>query len=297
MKNENILTLTCKNTSASVNIANGMTVERIIYNGLDLIDCDEKRLQSGATYAVPILFPTPNRVKGGQFMFEGKTTNAIMHGNVRNAAFKLEHFAQTQEQCVAIAGVEITKESQLYSTFNYECKLTVKITVKENEITWDYTVLNGACTNLPFSFALHPFWKKYKGTKYRVNAKSVMEMDGEKIPSGNCDLIAGTDFDVSNWRTPEEKEFDDVFCTNDNLMAQIQHENDDLAINICTSDEFKKCVVYTPSGRDWFCIEPQTSSTDCHNLHANGFKDEANLQIVPPLSAATGKVSFKFAQV
>lgn len=50
----------------------GFNVERIVYQNTDLIECDAERAQKGCTYAIPILYPTPNRVRNNQFCFEGR---------------------------------------------------------------------------------------------------------------------------------------------------------------------------------------------------------------------------------
>jgi len=40
----------------------GMTIHSLAYRGKELIHLDLDRRATGATYGIPILFPTPNRV-------------------------------------------------------------------------------------------------------------------------------------------------------------------------------------------------------------------------------------------
>ena len=66
-------------------------------------------------------------------------------------------------------------------------------------------------------------------------------------------------------------------------------------LGLYASPEFARLVVYTPANAPWFCLENQTSSTDCHNLYAAGLQNAANLQLVAPGQCHRTWVEFRFS--
>lgn len=266
----------------------GMNVEKIEYKSIDLIECDLVRANQGATYAVPILYPTPNRVENECFSFENQTVYAKMHGVAKNFAFEV-----VEKETARLTGVlRFEKESEAYSAFPFVSELWVTVELLEDSVRWTYVVKNKDEKTLPYGFALHPFFKKNGETKYQVFAHSVMEMNAEKLPNGICSALDGQ-YCVNRLRNTEAAILDDVFCVRNSPMARFFYENQDWQAVFYTSDEFQKCVVFTPPQVGWFCIEPQTSSTNCHNLHAAGFEAQANLQLVAPHSEKSGWVQLK----
>jgi aldose 1-epimerase len=63
-------------------------------------------------------------------------------------------------------------------------------------------------------------------------------------------------------------------------------------VRLSGSAAFTHLVVFTPPDRPFFCIENQTSSTDAHNLWADGKREESHLLVVPPGKASSGHVDW-----
>lgn len=271
----------------------GMNMERICFDGMDVIDCDETRARQKATYAVPILYPTPNRVEENRFIFDGAQVPAEMHGSARNREFKVEKQENSEEECSITGRIDYTKAED---KFPYESSLQVTVRLMRDHIRWEYKVQNSDERRLGYGIALHPFFKIRQQTEYQVFADKVMEMTQEKLPTGK--LLDLTEKNRVNQKIPVQKYvLDDVFCAEQKPMAQIFYLDDKFKIELHTSEEFKRCVVFTPAQKDWFCLEPQTSSTNCHNLYSKGFEEEANLQIVLPGEEKTGWVEFVFSEL
>lgn len=282
------------NLHAWVNPQNGMNVERIVYKGVDVIFCDLQRREKGATYAVPILFPTPNRVENNQFTFNGKTYYAKMHGIAHFSTFRILQNIQTSQEHLLSGVLNVDVNSLAYKWYAFQCQIFIRIRVLLNKIIWEYTVKNTGSSPCPYSFGLHPFFKKYKGVTYQVFAKNMMENTTEKIPTGKL-LQLNTQFDVRLPTNPDDNAFDNVFCVQNNPMARFYYPSEKISVTIRASKQFKRCVVYTPSHAEFFCIEPQTSSINCHNLHNDGYVTEANLRIVPAHCSQSGWISFDFS--
>ena len=69
--------------------SDGMTCTSLVFNGDEYVYFDEKRKESGGTYGIPILFPTPNRVRGGSYSFGGRKIVGNRHGRLRHMPFMI----------------------------------------------------------------------------------------------------------------------------------------------------------------------------------------------------------------
>lgn len=278
-------------TSACIDMADGMNLVQWECAGRSWIDWDAARDAAGATYGVPLLYPTPNRVRGGRFTFEGREVQANMHGCVRKRAFApVRQKAGDSFACVT-GRVEFQPGQPEFFQFPYPSSLSVTITLTQNALQWEYTVQNDGETALPYSFALHPFFKKHGATFLRTAADCVMEMDSDHYPTGRILPVADTEKDLRRFVHAESVALDDVFCTDSAPQAWAEFREAHMRLTLCASPECKHLVVYTPPGKDWFCLENQTSSTDCHNLHSAGLCEAANLQIVAPHTSKSGRIT------
>lgn len=282
--------------SAWIAPQHGFNTERLLYQNVDIIECDMNRAKKGATYAIPILYPTPNRVRNGRFCFEGRNLPGKMHGTAHLAPFIPEDYGRRSDGTVFLTAYQdYLPGTALFEEFPYNSRLTITFSLHEDTICWEYTVSNQGDCNLPYSFALHPFFLKHGETQYQLAAFKRMDMDpSTKFPSGKLVELTPPIWNVHQLRPVETAALDDVFCVEPSHMASILYCSGQFGLDISASSEFGRCVVYTPKEKDWFCIEPQTSSTDCHNLYTAGFIEAANLQIVPPHTEKTGSVQMKF---
>ncbi len=55
---------------------------------------------------------------------------------------------------------------------------------------------------------------------------------------------------------------------------------------------FSYQVLYSPRGKEYFCLENQTCSTDAHNLFDRGFEKVSGLNIVKPGEIHRGYVKY-----
>lgn len=294
--------LTCGAMVAEICPEIGMNVVRIAFNGIEWIDFDEARHAAGATTGMPILFPTPNRVRGDEWIFNGKRVPARMHGFARLAPFapiRLQAWKRGErgeaERPMALVEAElaISMESPWHELLPYPCVLNVCVRVTPDALEHRYRLRNTGSEPLPFGFGLHPFFRR-NGTDVRVAvlADAVMPMDGANLPFGRAEPVSGTTFDLRAGAGVDSLRLDHVY-TQVSVQPAAVHEGVFLVENEASPD-FGHMVVYTPEGREWYCIENQTCSTDAHNLHAAGFVRESGLQIVPPGDEAGGFVRWRF---
>ncbi len=263
-----------------INIERGFTIEKWAVGGVDYIDCDLARAKNGATYGVPILYPTPNRIKNDKFVYEGEEFNATMHGALRYHNFEPVEVDVRADGVSVTAKASYDKDSKLYVDFPFASVFSVTLRITESSLHWEFSVENTGEQSVPYSLALHPFFCKHGESFISTNASSVMEMTDEKYPTGNMCELETLGITSGEKMSVEQQELDHVFSMQLPPIATIHYPEIGKKINLTASNEFGKMVIYTPKNKGWFCVENQTSSTDCHNMHNNGYVAEANLQIV-----------------
>lgn len=272
----------------------GMNISQIEYENQVVVKFENERFENNQTHSVPVLYPTPNRVRDFKFTFEGVEYDALMHGFAKNQQFKITA-VHSDDREAAIEGVlEIKKGDALYGMFPFESALKIKIAVCENEIRYRYTVCNYSDKKLPYGFAIHPFFNKNgENVKLQVNAASVMAMSEEKLPTGELINADSTEYQLLQPVDIESLGLDHVYT---NILkqpvARIMYEK--FSIELDTTNDFSHIVVYTPPKEPFFCIENQTCSTDAHNMYNKGYEGLSGLEVVSPQQEKSGEIKIKF---
>ena len=272
----------------------GMNISQIEYNNQVVVKFDKERYENKLIHSVPILYPTPNRVKDLKFMFDGIQYDAIMHGFAKDQKFGVVG-TYVDDMTAFIEGVmEINKGDTLYKLFPFESSLKIKIIVEENKIRYQYTVCNHDDKRLPYGFAIHPFFNKHnEEVKIEVNTLKVMAMITEKLPTGELIDVKNTEFQLHDPTEVDKLQLDHVY-TNIYMhpVAKIVYYK--FCIELDTTKDFSHIVVYTPRKAPFFCIENQTCSTDAHNMYDKGFETCSGLEIVSPHEEKSGEITWKF---
>ncbi len=257
---------------AAVDMEDGMNVTSLKYRDVDVIERDEMRKAKGATYAVPVLFPTPNRTAGGFYSFRGQRVAASMHGYARHAAFSVSD--RSSDSVTGTCSFEGLSDP-------YDISMTLTIRAYESSISWIFRIENMGEAEFPFSLALHPFFRKDVFRTLSLNCEYEMEADGNKIPTGR--LIRLDDRNGYDKRDIAGISADTVYLSSGGVKAELDAAS--FSLVIAGDDSFRHLVVYGYPGSSFICAEPQTGSTDFVNLHERGFEKAAGL-----LSLCSGDV-------
>jgi aldose 1-epimerase len=297
-------TLQNEHISLTVLPEKGMMISRMDLFSDIIIDMDMERLKKGQTTGIPVLYPTPNRVSGEGFIFEDekyeliyKNKPLLLHGAASTFDFRVV------EKCVTESFVSLTgefiieKDTPSYEYFPFESKISITVKLEDSEIYLSYHVSNYSKKNLPYGLGFHPFFKKKGKVLFRINAEQWYEMNKDKYPTGKLLSLKSLPFCINELTGVDRYNFDHVFTNiNDfNTTAEIIYADLNTKIRISASEDFGHLVVYTPSGRDSFCIENQTCSSDCHNLYNQG-NPTTGLQILAPKEEKSGHVCFHISR-
>lgn len=293
LNGQNVYQLICENLEVYVCPEDGMNIYRICYGTTKVVDIDPIRYKNKALYGMPILYPTPNRVRGNTFNYDGRKFLAQTHGIVKQVPFEVVETNLDNKTAYISARLSFEEGTDLYEYFPFVSFLEIKIAVCKDKIIYEYQVANKDNKELPYGFAVHPFFQNATGcVQIQTKAKKVMDMSEEKLPTGVCLDISNTKFDLSNPRLVTKLNLDHVYTGLDKSVASIYYH--DFLINLRASEDFSHLVVYTPQEQPYFCIENQTCSTDAHNLYHKGFKEESGLIIIKPGEKKAGQIYMEF---
>lgn len=278
---EEKMTIGNKLVRATVDLSDGFTLTELSYKGRELVLLDKERRKQGATYAIPILFPTPNRVENLSYCFEGRRIDAVMHGFLRHEGFTLLERTETSIK----AFVPFDGSNPL---FPYKGRFTVLLEAEKEGLCWTFSIENQDEDAFSYSLALHPFFKKDGLRRIFVDVTDEMLNTEEKIPTGELRSTGAIDLEV------DKVDMDTVFMAAPTFKAELEYE--DFRMLLSASEDFRHVVVYSSPDKDFICIEPQTGSTDAHNLHAKGFVRQASLIILPAGKKKESFFSISFQQ-
>lgn len=262
--------------------------------------------QAGFLYGVPLLYPTPNRVRNSTFTFVGRTysftpnnNGHFLHGLVHSAPFTIVDRKDRDGVASATFELPFRAGDPWFERFPHEHVLRVAVDVFSNAVRWTYTVDNSKGEDaVPYGFGIHP-WFLYQGSRAqtRLTVPATHWMHAvDLLPTGQLAPLEGSPFDARHGRSLEGFVIDDVyFGMTTDQPARIHFEQAGLAVTLKASPEFTHLVVYTPE-EPWFCVENQTCSTDAHNLYAKGFEKESHLLIVPAGQSRSGWVEMRFEE-
>lgn len=263
----------------------GLSVVSLRFHGRELLWYDEQRYLSGNTYGIAVLFPTPNRIRDGMFRFDGEIYGpSRMHGFAKDVPFTVEAL-DCRTSGVRITGrYQLSVNAPVFHEFPFPLELVVAISLVGGRIRWDYTVRNTGSTPLGYGFALHPFFVRSHGVALWLGASQVMDADQSKLPTRTLHDVVGAGYDLRQGRPVSSLAgLDTVYYRSQgDFNCRISFDEIHLAVDMHASEEFRHFVVYVPASGSFFCVEPQTCSTDCHNLYDRGYREVSNLLLVAP---------------
>lgn len=247
---------------------------------------------AGAKYGIPLLFPTPNRMRDCRYTWQGvirtqrKRGNDVqIHGLVLDEPWQARCWAD-EHAAYAEGKLSIDPQSALFEAYPFPMVLTCTYTLSASGLHLDFKVENTGDADAPFGFAIHPYFSK-RGDANQVSLTQpltrVYENSPELLPSGRILPVAGSPLDTSDgYHSVESLSLDNVYhgMTQD-LCARILFP-DGVRLTLRGSDVFRNLIVFTPKNRPGFCIEHQTCSTNVFELHGKGLLEEAGLLILPP---------------
>ena len=253
----------------------GAGLHALHVNGRDVMPLDTElartRWFSGHTLA-----PWPNRMRDGEWVFEGATLSAplndglgnALHGVVGNREFEI---VQRSDDSVRF---EISLGDD--PVYPFAVRVHVTFTVAADGLTCAFGARNESASTVPFAIGTHPYFPFDDDCTLTINADNAFEVDDRLIPSGRL-------MDLSAWHAqPGEPIALSTFVADD-CFTSLRRDVDGIAHTLITHGDgaivdvwqdagLPHTVIFTTREFTWsdggtkaIAIEPQTAPTNAFN--------------------------------
>ena len=252
-------------------------------------------------YGNPILFPFPNRIKGGVFEFGGKRVqlpagdglgNAI-HGLVLSRSWAVKAKGASEAEGAWITCVfDWADHPDLGSLWPFPFAIEYTYRLRDGRLESSVRASNTGSEPMPMGFGVHPWFPvplTSAGSRASCRLKApvdrVWELD-RLVPTGVV-RDAAPERALRAGIALGDLELDDVYAgLNEGLAPgefseSVYHDPGcGIEIAVRADASFRELVVYAPGLRPVVCLEPYTCTTDAFNLSAWGV-DSGTIVLAP----------------
>ncbi len=255
---------------------------------------DEALVARTSRYGIPVLYPWPNRVAHGQFLFDGRSIEVptptpgahANHGLVRSQRWEVVDVGSDAGGAWVRSRVAVEHPA-------FPSVLTVEHRLVGRALHISATAENVGAQPMPMGFGLHPYFD-VTGSRPRwtvqVPASHAWELDGF-IPTGRSIPVEGR-LDLRDFRPLDDEAWDDVFTgLVQPHVATVRDPVSERTIAVRSGPGFREHVVYAPLDRPVVCLEPYTCPTDAFNLAARGI--DAGVVVLGPGDRWQGAIAIE----
>ncbi|MCB4797254.1 aldose 1-epimerase [Neotamlana laminarinivorans] len=273
-KKLNIIEVTHSNTktSAKIYLNDGASLQQLTLQGHEIIK-DLSPLKYNTTYASSILFPFANRIKDGEYIFDGKTfnfninepaNNNALHGLIFNKTFNIIE-TETEQNTAKI--VLEYKEIEPFVGFPFTYNLQVEYIFTETRVSLQLKIKNTSNKAFPFTLGWHPYFssKNLSESIIRFNSSRKIKLDKRNITTGTK-TITENEFKIS------DKKLDDCWILNSD---EVLFKTPTYSLKFSSTAKQNFLQLYTPPKANIMAIEPTTGVSD-------SFNNKIGLQILNP---------------
>ena len=251
---------------------------------------------------IPVLFPFPNRVRGGHFQWAGKDyqlplndssgKNAI-HGFACFRPWRVVDRGASGDSAwvtCAFRGTVDAIDAMDRWPADYEIHITYRLAA--TTLTLKAQVRNPDRVPLPFGLGYHPYFLASPASLVEAPASDCWELE-ESLPTGKRKPVV-SNLDLTRGRQLDQLKLDDVLTglepstSGPHGLLRGKVRKPDGELRVWTGPDFRELVVFTPQNRLAVCLEPYTCTTDAINLQQQGI--DAGLKVLQPGESWQGKV-------
>ncbi len=283
---------------------------------VDVLSSDEEFEAGGqpaSRSGIPLLFPYPNRIKGGFYSWNGRdyqmtpdlvpfdrTGNAI-HGFCIDRPWRVVSQAESSVTAVFRTSEDAPERLALWPA---DSEIEVTYELRGSCLSSAIRIHNPSDHPLPWGFGTHAYFKLPLSATTAAGqctvyapASMVWELN-ECLPSGRIQPApAGANLSAS----PEFSglKLDDVYTsigTNQGVVfCRITDPAAKLIVEQRFPRDFREIVAFTPPWASAVCLEPYTCLTNAINLQQENV--DTGLRILPPGESWTGTIDIEVLTV
>lgn len=262
---------------------------------------------------IPLLFPYPNRIRGGQYSWEGKdyelpetlvayegAGNAI-HGFALDRPWRIVEQTESSVTAAFRISQDAPERLPLWPT---DGEIEIRYSLNNACLRADIVVHNPTNEPLPWGFGTHAYFRlplDSAGEAGRctihapVTKKWVLD---ECLPTGEI-VDPPADGRLSDSPLFDTLKLDDVYTGVQSdagvVECRIIDECNGVQVVQRCDDSFREIVAFTPPWTTAVCLEPYTCTTDAINLQQRGI--DAGLQVLAPGASWKGWIEIAVGPV
>ena len=243
---------------------------------------------AGGASSFPLV-PFSNRVRDARFRFRGREVRLApnfppephaIHGHGWRAPWTVV------ERAAARLTLEYRHPAGAWP-WPYAAQQTFDLA--DERLRVRFAVTNEAPEPMPVGFGLHPYFLRTPRAVVRADVGPMWEADADLMPVRIVPppprmLLDGAGLD------PGATALDNNF-TRFGGRAVVEWPEWNARLRIDADPVYACLVVYTPAGRDFFCVEPATNCVDGFNLADRG-RTDTGVVVLDPGDTAAGDVTF-----
>ncbi|MCA9012469.1 MAG: aldose 1-epimerase [Planctomycetaceae bacterium] len=258
---------------------------------------------------IPLLFPYPNRIKGGRYSWRGtqyqmaphqvpfdSMGNAI-HGFCSDRPWRV--VAQSDSSVTAVFRTSVDAPDRL-ALWPADAEITVTYELSGSCLRSHIRVYNPSQESLPWGFGTHAYFRlplsratRAEECKIYAPASHIWELE-QCLPTGRIQTPpAGSDLAASPLFG--SLKLDDVYTkvagTHGTVTCRITDPGAGLLVEQRFPEKFREIVAFTPPWTAAVCLEPYTCVTNAINLQQQNI--DTGLQILPPGESWSGTIEIE----
>jgi aldose 1-epimerase len=231
------------------------------------------------------LVPFSNRVRDSRFPFAGRAVQlprVERYGPHFRHGFGCLGAWSVAEQAPDRAVLEFRDEGRSWP-FPFRARQDFRLA--PDSLTIVMEILNTGTESMPAGMGLHPYFPRTPRCRVEAKVAGMWTADADVMPVALV-TPAPAGEDPSVGVEPASTALDSVY-TGWSRSARITWPEHRASLTMTAEKPLDFLVVFTPPGRDFFCVEPVSHMTDAFNLAAKGRGDTGMIVLRPGQSVAT----------
>lgn len=224
------------------------------------------------------LVPFSGRIRAGKFRFAGREAALPLNSPPMPHAihgFGFQALWRVVSQGDAALAIEHRHEG---GAWPYPYVARQSFVLGPGGLSVAMEVENAGREVMPVGLGWHPYFFRTPQARLTAAVARMWQMDAEVMPVALADPPATHRLDRGI--RPDAVAMDNCF-TGWNGRAVIEWPEWNARLTLTADALFQFLVVFTPPGRDFFCVEPVSNCTDAFNLAAAGRADTGTISLAP----------------
>ena len=232
----------------------------------DVLYLDESTLSDptkNVRGGIPVLFPTPGKLRDDTWSRDGKSGRLPQHGFARNVAWKVIAPAEIGSDPIAtkgaasitmrLTGEDLAPETRAQWPWAFVVDMTVSLIGRTLRLEQRFE--NRSDTPMPFGAGFHPYFQVAQASKKATTIETDARHAFDNVKKENVTL-KGIDLSAQEL---------DLHLLDHSVTHSGLRIPGGGAVQLRGSPEYMRWVLWTLGGRDFVCLEPWTCPADAMN--------------------------------